>query len=64
MPEVLGKTQAKYCSICNLLIEPDEDGWAGGHSAKPINDGICCGGCNKMMVEPAQMRQFFASQKA
>ena len=32
------------CSICNEKIE------GFGNNAQPINDGICCDGCNTLVI--------------
>ena len=47
----------RVCVLCNGPILADPDGWAGGHNAQPVATGKCCGPCNRIIVEPAQMRQ-------
>ena len=46
----------KICILCHLEITPDPDGWGGGHNARPLAEGTCCGTCNTILVEPAQIR--------
>ena len=47
----------RVCVLCNGPILADPDGWAGGHNAQPVATGKCYGPCNRIIVEPAQMRQ-------
>ena len=47
----------KICVLCHSKITPDPDGWAGGHNARPLAKGQCCGTCNMFLVEPAQIRE-------
>jgi hypothetical protein len=42
------------CSICLGEIEVGSGGWSEGHNAAPVNDGRCCGDCNRMIVIPAR----------
>ena len=46
----------KICVLCHSKITPDPDGWDGGHNARPLAEGTCCGTCNTILVEPAQIR--------
>ena len=48
------------CSICNEKITADADGWDGGHNAKPINNGRCCGSCNENIVTPSRFDNYMA----
>jgi len=48
----------KTCSICGDPIQPDFNGWDGGHNAEPINSGTCCGICNDLEVLPARMKEW------
>jgi len=43
------------CSICKEIIQPDPDGWNGGHNAQPVNDGKCCYVCNERVVTPTRL---------
>lgn len=43
------------CSICGYDI-PNENGWAHGHNAEPINPGRCCGDCNAIYVIPERIK--------
>ena len=52
------------CSICQLDIQPDTNGWAEGHNAWPVNEGRCCGKCNDNVVIPARLTEFLAREKA
>ena len=47
----------KKCSICKQTINPDPNGWDGGHNAEPINNGRCCGICNDLVVTPKRLAQ-------
>ena len=47
----------KRCVLCNGEITVDSNGWAGGHNARPIAIGRCCSICNRIIVEPAQLRE-------
>ena len=51
------------CSICKQDITPEPNGWAGGCNAWPINDGICCKGCDDEVVLPARIAQYYAEVK-
>ena len=48
----------KKCSICKESIQPDFNGWDGGHNAQPITNGICCGMCNDMFVTPRRISEY------
>ena len=46
------------CCICKHKIEPDLNGWKGGHNPFPVRDkGSCCGECNYELVVPARLTQ-------
>ena len=45
------------CSICQLEIQPDNNGWDGTNNAQPVNDGVCCHSCDKTVVLPARLNQ-------
>ncbi len=53
----------KKCSICKQTINPDPNGWDGGHNAEPINSGICCGMCNAYVVTPRRISQYLERSK-
>ena len=48
----------KKCSICKQTIQPDFNGWDGGHNAEPINSGRCCGMCNDYVVTPRRISDY------
>ena len=48
----------EICVLCNEVIKPDPDGWAGGHNAQPVKDGQCCGDCNNNKVLPARINEY------
>jgi len=50
------------CSICSNEIGTDENGWSGGHNAKPVTNGRCCEPCNREIVFPAELKQAGYSQ--
>ena len=60
---MIDKYSKPKCSICNEYILSDLDGWDGGHNASPINDGRCCGKCNKIKVIPARLDEWEQYQK-
>lgn len=51
------------CSICAKPIDIQYGGWAGGHSADPINNGRCCSDCNIMVVLPARLARISQYQQ-
>ena len=51
------------CSICSKLINPDFNGWDGGHNALPVNSGKCCGDCNDSVVLPRRLKDFIDSKE-
>ena len=53
----------KKCSICKEPIQPDFNGWDGGHNAEPINSGRCCAMCNDMIVIPRRMSEYLERRK-
>ena len=61
--KMIDKYSKPKCSICNEYILSDLDGWDGGHNASPINDGRCCGKCNKIKVIPARLDEWEQYQK-
>ena len=44
------------CSICNLEIPVQVNGWDQGHNAEPVTDGRCCGSCNASVVLPTRIK--------
>jgi hypothetical protein len=54
---------SKECSICKKPI-PAEGDWVHGHNAMPVNDGRCCGDCNKTIVIPARLGDFSEKERA
>ena len=50
------------CSICQLEIQPDDNGWDGTNNAQPINDGVCCHSCDKTVVLPARLTQYYTDE--
>jgi hypothetical protein len=52
-----------FCTICHRPIEPDFNGWKGGHNAQPVKNGRCCGDCNDMHVIPARLRRLLGADK-
>jgi hypothetical protein len=53
----------KKCSICKQSIQPDPNGWDGGHNAEPINSGTCCGKCNNYIVIPRRISEYLERSK-
>jgi len=45
------------CSICQLEIQPDNNGWDGTNNAQPVNDGVCCHSCDRTVVLNARLNQ-------
>ena len=45
------------CSICQLEIQPDSNGWDGTNNAQPVNDGVCCHSCDSRVVLLARLNQ-------
>ena len=43
------------CSIGKKEIEVEPSGWKEGHNAHPINNGRCCGKCNRDVVIPKRI---------
>lgn len=39
------------CVLCNEEIEPQANGWAGGHNAQPLAEGQCCDACNFRVIK-------------
>lgn len=39
------------CVLCNEEIEPQANGWAGGHNAQPLAEGRCCDKCNFDVIQ-------------
>ena len=50
------------CSICQLEIQPDDNGWDGTNNAQPVNDGVCCHSCDKTVVLPARLTQYYTDE--
>ena len=53
----MSNTNKPICSICQLEIEPDDNGWDGTNNAEPVNDGLCCHTCDNRVVFQARLNQ-------
>ena len=51
------KNKKPICSICQLEIQPDDNGWDGTNNPWPVNDGVCCHTCNNRVVLVARINQ-------
>ena len=47
------------CVICKKEIQPDDNGWDGTNNAEPVSDGLCCHSCDKTVVLPARLAQYY-----
>ena len=50
------------CSICKKEIQPDANGWDGTNNAQPVNDGLCCHSCDRTVVFPARLTQYYTDE--
>ena len=55
---MMAKTEPLICSICQVTIQPNASGWAGGNNAEPINEGRCCDRCDQLVVIPARINRY------
>jgi len=56
------KKKQLICSICNQPVQPNANGWTGGHNAEPINDGRCCDQCNDRIVIPTRIVAIYRAE--
>jgi len=51
----------KDCVICGEKITPDPiSGWEHGCNAQPVEEGECCHKCDKEVVLPARLTEYYS----
>lgn len=55
--EVMESVESKECVICGKKIE----GY--GNNASPVREGSCCDECNKSVVIPARLKEYYKNSE-